>query len=194
MYCVAGRREELPSHLFDDMGRYRHKVFVGHLGWKLVSSNGIESDDFDGPDAVYVATLDEHGQVNGVARLLPTVNDYLLKKLFPALWGGTSLPCTPLVWELSRFAAVDFNARTPATHQATAKHAAILFEKAIDVAKEMGAKSLITVSPIGMERLLRVNGYRAIRAGVPAIYEGGSIVAMTIDCAAVSVADRRTAA
>ena len=69
MLCIAGRQKELPERLWNDIGRYRHKVFVNHLGWPLQCSEDIESDEFDGPDAVYISSRDKHGQVNGVARL-----------------------------------------------------------------------------------------------------------------------------
>lgn len=152
----------------EDVGRYRHKVFVSHLGWPLQSSDDIESDEFDGSDAVYVSSRDKHGQVNGVARLLPTTAPYLLKKVFPSLWGGSELPHSAEVWELSRFAAVDFDDCTSLANQATARHAASLFRHVVQVAKERGARTLLTVSPVGMERLLRANGFRSMRAGSPA--------------------------
>lgn len=167
MHCVAGRREELPSHLMEAVGRYRHKVFVSHLGWSLRSSGEVEADEFDGPDAVYVSSQDKHGHVNGVARLLPTTVPYLLEKVFPSLWGGFELPRSAEVWELSRFAAVDFDTCASLANQASASHAASLFQQVVRIAAEHGARTLITVSPVGMERLLRKNGFRAFRAGIP---------------------------
>ncbi|ARV20598.1 Acyl-homoserine-lactone synthase [Curvibacter sp. AEP1-3] len=180
MHCVAGRREELPPHLMEAVGRYRHKVFVSHLGWSLRSSGEVEADEFDGPDAVYVSSQDKHGHVNGVARLLPTTVPYLLEKVFPSLWGGLELPRSAEVWELSRFAAVDFDTCASLANQASASHAASLFQQVVRIAAEHGARTLITVSPVGMERLLRVNGFRAIRAGVPAQQGGCSVVALSI--------------
>lgn len=58
-------------------------------------------------DAVYLASRDERGLINGVARLLPTTAPYLLQKVFPMLWGGFDLPHGPEIWGLSRFAAID---------------------------------------------------------------------------------------
>lgn len=180
MLCVAGRREELPPHLMESVGRYRHKVFVSHLGWSLRSSGEVESDEFDGPDAVYVSSQDKYGHVNGVARLLPTITPYLLEKVFPSLWGGFKLPRSAEVWELSRFAAVDFDTCASLANQASANHAANLFQQVVRTAINHGARTLITVSPVGMERLLRVNGFRAKRAGVPEQRGGCSIVALSI--------------
>jgi acyl homoserine lactone synthase len=182
MHCVAGRRGELPLRLMEDVGRYRHKVFVSHLGWPLRSTGDVEIDEFDGPDAVYVSSRDKHGQVNGVARLLPTTAPYLLEKVFSSLWGGSELPHSSDVWELSRFAAVDFDTCTSLANQASARHAASLFRRVVQVAIQRGARMLVTVSPVGMERLLRLNGFCAVRGGPSVMFDGVPIVALKINC------------
>lgn len=185
MHCVAGRRDEMPPRIMEDMGSYRHKVFVDHLGWSLRSSGDVESDEFDGPDAVYVTSQDTHGQVNGVARLLPTTAPYLLERVFPTLWGESELPHSAEVWELSRFAAVDFDTCTSLANQASARHAArhaaSLFRQVVRVARECGAHKLVTVSPVGMERLLRINGFHSLRAGPPNQCGREYVVALVVD-------------
>ena len=91
------------------------KVFVERFGWALHTKNGMESDQFDRQDTVYVVAQDDRGHVSGCARLLPTTRPYLLGEAFPQLLNGLAPPCSPDVWELSRFAAVDLNkqAATP---------------------------------------------------------------------------------
>jgi hypothetical protein len=79
----SGTRQQLPPQLFEQMGRYRREVIVNRLGWELNTINGIELDEFDGPDAVYVCSHDDEGNVKGVARLLPTTGPYLMEKVFP---------------------------------------------------------------------------------------------------------------
>jgi N-acyl-L-homoserine lactone synthetase len=73
------------------------------------------------------------------------------------------------IWELSRFAAVDLNTFSSLTHQASAKHAAGLFRRVAQVARKSGARMLITVSPVGMERLLRANGFRSMRDDIDGV-------------------------
>ena len=101
----TGTRQQLPPQLFEQMGHYRREVFINQLGWELSTVNGMELDEFDGPDAVYVCSHDEDGQLSGVARLLPTTAPYLMEKVFPQLWGGKQLPHDSKIWELPRFAA-----------------------------------------------------------------------------------------
>ncbi len=153
------------------------------LGWELNTQNGLELDQFDHDDTLYVVAQDESGHVNGCARLLPTDQPYLLGDVFPQLLNGLPPPCTPEVWELSRFAAVDFANRTvSALGQFSSPIAVGLLQKSIEYAAAHGAKRIITVSPVGVERLLRRAGFRAHRAGPPMVIDGHPIFACWIEC------------
>lgn len=179
----VGTRQQLSPQLFEQIGHYRRKVFINRLGWKLHAVNGMELDEFDGPDAVYVCSHDEEDNVNGVARLLPTTGPYLLEKVFPQLWAGHTLPHDPHIWELSRFAMVEsLKTSNALLHQASARTASDLLRQVILTSRAKNARALITVSPVGMERLLRQNNFRAMRAGKPIQYEGAPVVALQIDC------------
>ena len=177
----AGTRQQLPPQLFEQMGHYRREVFINRLGWELNMTNGMELDEFDGPDAVYVCSQDEESNVTGVARLLSTTGPYLMEKVFPQLWAGNELPCDPQIWELSRFAMMNpVKSAVVSLHQASAVAASTLLRQVIQAAKSNGANSLITISPVGMERLLRVNGFRAKRAGLPSLWQGEVIIALNV--------------
>ena len=178
----TGTKQQLPPGLFEEMGQYRREVFINRLGWKLNTVNGMELDEFDGPDAVYVCSQDDDGNVNGVARLLPTTGPYLMEKVFPQLWAGTEMPCDPKIWELSRFAMVDpAKSERVSIHQASATYASTLLRHVIQAAITNGANSLITVSPVAMERVLHLNGFDVRRASVPATHHQNKIVALCIN-------------
>jgi acyl homoserine lactone synthase len=182
MSVIAGKTEALSETLFSKMGHYRCKVFVETLGWDLQTRNGEELDQFDRPDTLYVVAQDDDGHVNGCARLLPTNSAYLLGEVFPELMNGLPVPCSADVWELSRFAAVDFNKRTSsALAQFSSEVAINLLRESIAFAAANGAKRLITVSPIGIERLLRRAGFHCHRAGPPTIVDGHPIFACWIE-------------
>jgi len=178
----TGTKQQLPLGLFEEMGQYRREVFINQLGWKLNTTQGMELDEFDGPEAVYVCSHDDEGNVNGVARLLPTTGPYLMEKVFPQLWGGKQVPRDPQIWELSRFAAASFNLSGSITHQASAQYASELLRNVIRAGSMFGAQTLVTVSPVGMERLLRINNFKASREGVPFINEKTHIVCLSIQC------------
>lgn len=182
MEVLAGRPHELTPQLLESVERYRYKVFVEMLGWQLDTPPGLERDQFDHSGTLYLAARDAQQNVIGTARLLPTTQSYLLGDVFPQLMGGVQPPKDPLVWELSRFAAVDFSATgTGAMGQFSSPVAVGLLEKAIEVAAAQGAQRLITVSPLGIERLLRREGFRAHRAAPPQIIDGHPIFACWID-------------
>ena len=152
------------------------------LGWKLETSQGMELDQFDRQDTVYVVALDRDGNVNGCARLLPTSRPYLLGDVFPQLLCNEELPCDDDVWELSRFAAVDFGSESGvALQQFSASFAIGLLKQIMAHVAELGAKRLITVSPLGIERLLRLAGVESHRAGPPVMIDGRPIFACWIE-------------
>ena len=180
MQIISGPSEVLPNNLYAKVAGYRHQVFVEQLGWALHTENGMESDQFDRPDTVYVVAQDDQGHVSGCARLLPTTRPYLLGEVFPQLLNGLMPPCSPDVWELSRFAAVDLNKQAATPGQFSSSVARKLLEESIACALSHGAKRLITVSPISVERLLSRSEFHAHRAGPPMVIDGHPIFACWI--------------
>lgn len=182
MEVISGAATDLSSELCSKISNYRHKVFVETLQWQLATKDDAELDQFDRDDTVYVVAQDRCGHVNGCARLLPTDQPYLLAEVFPQLLENSSPPSTPDVWELSRFAAMDFNKPSNiALGQFSSPIAVKLLQASIACAAAHGAKKLITVSPIGVERLLRRAGFRARRSGPPMVVGGHPIFACWID-------------
>lgn len=182
MYVVKGRQEDLPAGLYSQVANYRHRVFVEQLGWQLQTFGDMEQDQFDRDDTIYVISSNEHNDITGCARLLPTTRPYLLGEVFPQLLNGMPIPNSPDVWELSRFASVDFNTKTSsALGQFSSPITLSLLHESIAVAAENGAKRIITVSPIGVERLLHRTGVHAHRAGPPMIIDGHPIFACWIE-------------
>ncbi|MFP8779785.1 acyl-homoserine-lactone synthase [Hydrogenophaga sp. RWCD_12] len=165
-----------------DLGRYRHKVFVEKLGWQLQCEHGLEYDQFDRDDTIYVLAKNDDDQIIGTARLLPTSKPYLLGEVFPQLLNGQLPPCSSDIWELSRFAAVDFDSSsTSALRQFSSEAAISLLRQSMETAMRVGARRVITVSPLGIERLLRRAGFEAARAGAPMKVDGMSIFANWIN-------------
>lgn len=185
MYIVSGVLAELSSELMVGVARYRHKVFVEKLGWQLQCDDSLEYDQFDRDDTVYVVAQNDADEVIGTARLLPTTRPYLLSEVFPQLLNGAQPPCSPDVWELSRFAAVDFNSRgSSALEQFSSPIAVGLLRASQQCAAAHGAKRFITVSPLGVERLLRRAGFQAHRLAPPVVVDGSPLFACSIHCEA----------
>ncbi|VTU40817.1 Isovaleryl-homoserine lactone synthase [Variovorax sp. PBS-H4] len=180
MEFTTGTSHDLPEEVLVGLARYRHKVFVETLGWDLSTQAGLELDQFDRPDTLYVAARDK-GRYIGVARLLPTVRPYLLGEVFPQLMGDAPPPQSAEVWELSRFAAIDFHSNVLSGPFSSPTTVGLL--KAVQsCALRHGASRLITtLSSPGIERLLQKLGFLAYRAGPPQIINGHPLFACWIE-------------
>ena len=180
MHTISGSSSDFSPELENAIAQYRHKIFIERLGWPLPVENGLERDQFDRPDTVYVIALDAKGEICGCARLLPTTRPYLLGEVFPNLLPELPVPYSAAVWELSRFAAaaIDNGSETALTAAANTRR---LLAAAVTSAAKYGAKRLITVSPLGVERLLHRMGVHAHRAGPPVFVDGKPIFACWIE-------------
>jgi len=186
MEITVGAAESLPVELLRELALYRHRVFVEMLGWDLDVKNGMELDQFDRPDTLYVVARGVEGHLIGAARLLPTDKPYLLRDVFPQLLGDEPAPQSTEVWELSRFAAVDFSATaaakgTDALRQVSDPLSFDLLRAALALAARSGVRRVISVSPLGIERILRRGGFQARRAGPTMLVNGHPVFACWID-------------
>lgn len=179
---IAGIADELGVAVSNELAAYRHKVFVEALGWKIPHAEaGRECDQFDRPDTLYIIAKDEHGDICGCARLLPTTKAYLLRELSPELLNGLPAPCSPEVWELSRFTTKTSEPAPPLSKEEARRRFCILFAAVVRTALDHGASRLITFTAMGMERILRAIGLHAHRVGPPRMIDGNPVLALWIE-------------
>lgn len=100
--CLNWETAHLHGETWISHHRLRHRLFVERQGWQVPTYRGMEHDEFDTPAAQYLVWVDDAGNTRGVARLLPTIQPYMLKKLWPDMISG-ELPESDTVWEASRF-------------------------------------------------------------------------------------------
>ncbi|RCW65104.1 acyl-homoserine-lactone synthase [Pseudorhodoferax soli] len=180
MNYVSGTAQELGRHL-RALGQYRHRVFVQRLGWSLPeATDDLEWDGFDRPDTVHVLATDDTGSIHGCARLLPTTRPYLLAQVFPQLLDGARPPAVEHMWELSRFAAVSLDGSAPARGTLDTVQSLALLAATMDVAARRGACDLVSVSPVGIQRILRKGGYAFSCLGSPQLIEGQRLFACSL--------------
>ena len=181
MDMICGTGASLAPDLLRALAAYRYRVFIENLHWDLPTSDGMEVDQFDTPATAYVIARDEDGDLCGCARLLPTTGPYLLADVFPQLLHGQPLPRHEDVWELSRFAAMDCGAPQALSRAAELQVTEHVLANAVDYAARRGVKRFITVSPLGVERLLRRLGVHSHRAGPPLMLGGHALFACWIE-------------
>jgi acyl homoserine lactone synthase len=147
------------------MYRLRHEVFHDRLGWEVTTDNGMEHDEFDHADPVYVLAKGDEDEVLGCWRLLPTTGPNMLKDTFPQLLHGQSAPQRADVWELSRFAVTvpKYESAGFGFSEIPVKMMRTLFR----FAQHNGIKRYVTVTTVAVERLMRKLGVNVSRIGAP---------------------------
>jgi acyl homoserine lactone synthase len=146
------------------MYRLRHDVFHDRLGWDVVSDNGMEHDEFDELDPIYLLAKKDL-EVRACWRLLPTTGPYMLKDVFPQLLHGLGAPQRHDVWELSRFAVAVSKSESVGFgfSDIPVQMMQILYR----FAQQNGIKRYVTVTTVAMERLIQKLGINVIRMGSP---------------------------
>jgi acyl homoserine lactone synthase len=176
----SGKSAELGPDTMYQLAKFRHRVFVQQLGWPLPTTGGLESDEFDHEDTLYVIAGDRNGEVVGCGRLLPTDEPYLLGVAFPDLMGGAPLPCAHDVWELSRF-AISMPRNELLSARESWQNTCRLMAEIVRVAQAHGAVRLIAFSVLGNERLLKRMGVDVHRAAPPQLIDGKPTLPLWIE-------------
>jgi acyl-homoserine lactone synthase len=81
--------------------RIRHDIYVGERKWmQLAKPDGLERDQFDTEEAIYLLAIDR-GKVIGGSRLLSSLKPHLLSEVFPHL-ALKDIPRGPNIYEWTR--------------------------------------------------------------------------------------------
>ena len=87
----------------DAMYKMRHRVFVDGMKWEaLRKPDGVEKDQFDTEDAVYLLLREDGGRVIGSHRLLPTTKPHLFSELFADMCAIRGMRTGERIYELTR--------------------------------------------------------------------------------------------
>ena len=166
------------------MYRLRHDVFHDRLGWEVTSDNGMEHDEFDRANPVYVLVKDGDDEVVGCWRLLPTTGPNMLKDTFPQLLHGQPLPQQPDVWELSRFAIA--SDKVGSGGFGFSEIPMQMMQMSVKFAQLNGIARYVTVTSVAVERMLRKVGVNISRFGPPIKIGRVMTVACSIEIDAIT--------
>src|ERR1700681_263563 len=85
IHVVRKDNRQLYESYFDPYFRLRHEIYVKQRKWMALDRpDGLEKDQFDTDDAVYLFCIDG-GQLIGAMRALPTLMPTLMSDIFPYL-------------------------------------------------------------------------------------------------------------
>lgn len=178
MQYEIARRTEFDGSKLQAMHTLRAQVFKYKKGWDVTLIAGMEIDGYDALNPFYmlINSQTQPNDVQGCWRLLPTTGPYMLKDTFPELLAATA-PEASDVWELSRFAVA-------AGQQSTMQFSNLTFEaikEVISFGIRNGIKTYVTVTTVGIERMLLKAGLEIGRLGTPLQIGVEKAVALTID-------------
>lgn len=170
------------AHLYgealEEMFRLRHEIYVKERNWlDLDRGNGLEKDQFDGPDATYLLALDE-SRVSGCVRLLPTTGPHLLGDVFPHLCEAQPVPRSEDVFEITRLCA-HRDYRQPGQGGVLDRLVCGLFEHAL----ALGLRHLTMVTDAFLVAKALQFGWKLRPLGLPTPYREGTCIAglVTVD-------------
>jgi acyl homoserine lactone synthase len=149
-----------PSAEQHAMFRLRYFMFKERLNWDVETDNGLEFDEFDRMDPLYLIAQDD-STVVGCWRILPTTGPNMLRDIFPELLAGNKAPCGHDIWELSRFAVCRQSTRSFGLSTLPVK----MMLHAVEFALSQGVRQFVTVTTVAMERLLKHVGLAPTRLG-----------------------------
>ncbi|WP_217578772.1 acyl-homoserine-lactone synthase [Mesorhizobium sp. GbtcB19] len=165
MQLIAPDRYAAFADDLEEMHRLRYRVFRDRLNWEVSTSGGYEVDSFDAVRPHYLLLKASTGRVQGCVRLLPTTGPTMLRDSFSILLGDRQAPTDVRIWESSRF-ALDIPPSAP-------KEAGIalatyeLFAGMIEFGLSRDLRSIVTVTDLRIERILRRAGWALERLSDP---------------------------
>ncbi len=101
VHVVVGATNPNCRGLLAAMFRQRYDVFIKEKGWKLKSYNGLEFDQYDTPDTIYLMDFDRNDDIVASMRMNRTDGPYMLADIFGEVCEGP-IPRGVDVWELTR--------------------------------------------------------------------------------------------
>lgn len=160
MHVIALNSHQFGQHLnlLAAMYRLRRRVFRDRLDWSVSVSGDLELDAYDALNPTYLVVTSNQGEVVGCVRLLPTTGPTMLADTFPDLLGGREAPRSDRIMESSRF-CVDTRLATELSDNGLNRATFILFAAMIERLRAACAESIVTVTDVRMERILRRAGW-----------------------------------
>lgn len=166
IYVVQKNQSEGWEKYLQEMHKLRACVFSDRLGWEVIVKNGLEIDEFDDENPLYVLSIDKFGTLTGSLRLLPTTGPNMLEDVFPVLLGDHGSVRSPLIWEASRFCVATHSSQTMSPNYLSTITSELLIGLC-EIGKMAGLMSIVGVHDVGFKRILQRAGWREEIIGTP---------------------------
>jgi acyl-homoserine lactone synthase len=174
----SGSDEPLYPHLFHQMYRQRHDIYVKRRKWRdLRPLDDLEKDRYDTENATYLLALDDRECVLAGLRLLPTLGPHLFADVFSHLAQYQPVPRGRNISELTRFYVAGSNPGRRERRRLVGVLAAGLFEHCL----ERGIRQLTSVVDTFLLPQMLALGWPVRKLGAAERYGEGSAVGVEIE-------------
>ena len=174
----TGRDEKRYPHIFKQMYEQRFDIYVTRRRWKgLKPKDGLEKDQFDTEQAIYLLAMDDRDTILAGLRLLPTTGPHIFGDLFPQLAGAGAVPRGKHILELTRFYVAPFGAGRDLRKWLIGIISAGMFEYGL----EHGITQISSVIDTFLLPQMLELEWRVRPLGLPFRYGEGSAVGVLID-------------
>lgn len=177
---ITGDKEN--ASLLREMYHVRAKIFKGRLGWSVRADKGLESDEFDVEETRYILVRYQN-RVVGCARFLDFSGPTMVGSHFSTLLERPIASLTHKAVESSRF-CVDTEALRQEGEALGGQATSLLISAMIGWAALHHYQTIITVTDVVVERLLRRLDVPFQRLGQPQQIENTRAVAGRVDVSA----------
>jgi acyl homoserine lactone synthase len=168
---IDGRLRHKYAREIDAMHKLRKKVFADRMKWEVSVINNWEIDGYDALSPVYLICMNQHNQVVGGLRLLPTTGFTMLNETFSLLLPDSDRIENPLIWESSRF-CVDHEIDLAIGNTGISRATAELGLAMNGIGMQIGLTHIVTVYDAYMHRVLRRAGCAGVPIGPPRMIGG----------------------
>jgi len=147
------RRPVLAASMFRD----RAAQFHDRLGWEAIQLDdlGLEFDQYDALNPIYVMIEDENGEHCGSGRMMPTTGRTMIAEHFSELTGGVAIQ-SPLIWEITRLCV---SPRLKPGGSLARRAPAALLWAGCDLALRSGVEFCVAVFFAPMLRVFKAAGF-----------------------------------
>lgn len=143
-----------------EMHRLRKIIFRDRMQWNVdISKEGLEIDNYDLPETVYILARDNQSRVVGVWRMLPSTLPSMVRQIWPQFMEDFPLPVHEDVWETSRFGVYSYEQDNRAYVEQTRLTTAHLISALAEVCVLCGIEEIFTLYNPQVGRAVRPLGF-----------------------------------
>jgi acyl-homoserine lactone synthase len=166
---VTKHNANLYPEALRQMFHLRHLIFVEQMHWEaLRRPDGLEKDEFDTEDTIYLILQDDDGRLIGSHRFLPTLKPHVVGSVFHDLCNKKGVQVGPRIYEIGR-SCIDTQYISGAALETAKAHLAV---GVMEFALMAGVEHLTSIGSLHYLQRLLARGWRVMPLGYPREIDG----------------------